>query len=347
MAEKEVSSAYTLYLQANEARLTEEGLLAALVPPRIRDFMRMTEFTVETITAACDWSGDNYIPLGVTASFAPASETPMTFTLSCGDQTLTASSCGEAVCFRNLLAGRTYTLTLTDGAGKEAASPLTFATEMQTPRTLYIPGTDNTRDIGGRLTADGKHRVRQGRVLRGANLRTMTPAQLKVLTRDLGVKTELDLTGGGESSDAVAAVMHREFHSIKWYNLIFSEPDYLPALRDALRLFADADKYPFYIHCSLGRDRTGAIAYFLNALCGVPEADLFREHLLTFFSRRGDGENAGVQAHLNNIFALHDCTMQTLGRDHTPRENAEAFLLSIGLTAEELARIRENLLEDA
>ena len=38
------------------------------------------------------------------------------------------------------------------------------------PRTVYIDGVSNTRDLGGRLTVDGTHRVKQGMVYRGGEV---------------------------------------------------------------------------------------------------------------------------------------------------------------------------------
>ena len=39
---------------------------------------------------------------------------------------------------------------------------------------------------------------------------------------------------------------------------------------------ADENRYPVYIHCTGGADRTGTLAFLINALLGVGEDDLIR-----------------------------------------------------------------------
>ena len=40
-----------------------------------------------------------------------------------------------------------------------------------------------------------------------------------------------------------------------------------------LRLLADSKNYPVYIHCSGGADRTGAVIFLIEAICGVSDID--------------------------------------------------------------------------
>lgn len=45
-----------------------------------------------------------------------------------------------------------------------------------------------------------------------------------------------------------------------------------------LRVFANPDNYPIIFHCRGGADRTGSLAFILNALQGVSEADLIKDY---------------------------------------------------------------------
>jgi hypothetical protein len=68
------------------------------------------------------------------------------------------------------------------------------------PRTVYIEGVTNTRDIGGRYVLGGQYQVKQGMVYRGAEvdreLGAITEEGRRVMLHDLGIKTDLDIRGG-------------------------------------------------------------------------------------------------------------------------------------------------------
>lgn len=44
---------------------------------------------------------------------------------------------------------------------------------------------------------------------------------------------------------------------------------------------------PLIFHCNIGTDRTGMIAYLINALLGVPEESLYRDYLYSNFGNIG------------------------------------------------------------
>lgn len=47
-------------------------------------------------------------------------------------------------------------------------------------------------------------------------------------------------------------------------------------------MFADFNNYPILFHCIYGADRTGTVAYLLEALCGAEENELIKDYELTF-----------------------------------------------------------------
>jgi len=49
----------------------------------------------------------------------------------------------------------------------------------------------------------------------------------------------------------------------------------------ALRLFADAAKFPVLVHCVIGKDRTGLVMMLLLLLCGVAEADVINDYVVS------------------------------------------------------------------
>lgn len=306
---------------------------------QILNFMKLESFTEQTVTESCDWSCNNYFPYFLTAE------------CDCGEYILlnghgkeirTALTDGKAKII-NLIPGTEYKAVLCSSDGGILDS-FDFSCTDVPPRMIDLPSVDNTRDIGGKTSADGSCRMKYGMVYRGARLGSMSDEDLNVFINILGINTELDLTGGYESNDEIRKLIMVADHSIFWYQNIFNaDENYRRHLCEAVRLFADAENYPIYIHCSLGRDRTGTLAFILGALCGLSKEDLYREHLLSFFSCRGDGENAGVNAHLANINALY-AGFESFGKP-TLRENVETFLYKIGVTAEDTENIRNILCE--
>lgn len=314
--------------------LTESGDVVAdrseisCVYQKIVDFMSLSEFTPETVTAACDWSAQNYLPTKLTVLYDGEDGA---LTLTCPER-ITRLPLTDGRCeITNLLVG--YDYVISDSRG----TCLRFSTKAGTPRTVFIEGTDNTRDIGGRLSQDKTRMTRQQMVYRGARMCEIPLQGLTRMRDELGIKTELDLTGGGETYTDEVSFIAREFHSIRWYQVIFSDTEYYDVLRDTVRLFAHRENYPFYMHCSLGRDRTGTIAFILGGLCGESVEDLYREHLLSFFSLRGDGEHAGVSAHLANINALYQGFCEQDG--DTLAQKIRCFLRKIGVTDTEMDQI--------
>lgn len=67
------------------------------------------------------------------------------------------------------------------------------------PRTIYIEGISNTRDMGGYYTVDG-NRIRQGMVYRGGEADTTSAENIERFIRTHGIKTDLDLRGERTSS---------------------------------------------------------------------------------------------------------------------------------------------------
>ena len=113
-------------------------------------------------------------------------------------------------------------------------------------------------------------------------------------------------------------------------------------MADEIRVFANPDNYPVYIHCSLGRDRTGTLVMILQALCGVEQWDLYMDYEMSMFSVSGtlDGGNP-----FEAIKATYTYINDNYEGDSFA-EKTENYLLSIGITAKEIATIRSIMIEE-
>jgi protein-tyrosine phosphatase len=119
----------------------------------------------------------------------------------------------------------------------------------------------------------------------------------------------------------------------------FLEDVHKPVTKAVFDLLADETAYPLYYHCWGGADRTGTIAYLLEALLGVPEDDLILDYELTSLSIWGNRERN------SSLFSAFEEQLRTYDEDGTPQSRAEAYLLSCGVTPETIEKLRNNLLE--
>ena len=101
--------------------------------------------------------------------------------------------------------------------------------------------------------------------------------------------------------------------------------------------------------CQIGRDRTGTLAFLINALLGVGEEDLYMDYELSFLSQSGcadfkDGitPSTFLGAHLWSLYNYIDHYKE----EGTLSEKTEQFMLDIGITVEEIASIKAIMLED-
>ena len=234
------------------------------------------------------------------------------------------------------------------------------------PRTVRIEGVSNTRDIGGYYTVDGKHRVRQGLVYRGGAIEKavhggvvvsqITQAGKDKMLHVYKIKTDLDVRGSlsvsplGDSVNMVSVsgpyyVGNDGITSIK----DSSKPgtwsgNYRDALLKEIQTFANPNNYPIYFHCQIGRDRTGTLAFLINALLGVGEKDLYMDYELSFFSEAGCRDGQTPPAMITQIRSLIEYIKGYAGG--TLQENTEKFMLDLGVTQAEIDNIRAIMLEE-
>ena len=237
-------------------------------------------------------------------------------------------------------------------------SPIaSFVTEDLAPRWIAVEGeVGNIRDLGGRVGRDGR-RVRQGLVYRGEAFNDnsvngevqgrsrLTIGDVRYLTGTLGIKTDLDLRGIGETADMVASPLGENVklvqHSSFGYQRIF-EPEGMEMMAKNFRVFCDRKNYPVYFHCIAGADRTGSLAYVLNGVLGVSRQELETDWESTFYpnipDENPDPNLARRESHFNDGFAKY-------GDADTPwNERIVLYLKACGITDAEIEMFRDIML---
>lgn len=216
-----------------------------------------------------------------------------------------------------------------------------FETE-KSPRILNIDGAVNVRDIGGWNTTDGGT-IKQGLLYRGSEIDGAVQPEYKVTDRglkqmiaELGIRFDMDLRSKSENKSGIDAlgknVVHK-YYGVGMYSAILDNRE---QLREIFSDLANPDNYPIYLHCTYGRDRTGSVCYLLEALLGLSDIDLHKEYDLSAFT------DSYVNTPEFNAFIERIGSLS----GNTTQEKVEGYLLSIGVTTEEISSIREIFLED-
>lgn len=244
----------------------------------------------------------------------------------------------------------------------ELLSPVaSFVTDPQPPRWIAIEGrTRNIRDLGGWRTLDGR-RVRQGRAFRGQGLNDNSETgecrgRNRLMVEDvdffrntLKIKTDLDLRSSRETANLRQSPLGEGVRFIRRSSPAYREifrPQGMKTMAENFRVFCDEKNYPIYFHCIGGADRTGALAYVLNGILGVPRHELETDWESTFYPKLPEmsssyaGEkNWRREQHFNDGFAKYG------DRDTPWNKRIELYLLACGITPGEIAKFRSLMLE--
>ena len=240
----------------------------------------------------------------------------------------------------------------------EVSAGGTFVTEDKAPRMIHLHGVPNMRDIGGRMGLGGR-RVRQGRVYRSAGLNNnatkskdgkmkpgkerLNDAARKYAKKTMGIRTDIDLRSDRECFGMTGSPIGPE---VTWLHVPssaysgFHKQGGKEAFSKVFRAFLDEGRYPIVFHCIAGADRTGSLAFVLEALLGVDEDELYKDWEVTGFDK-------------SKLEFRHETRFDKLvkGFDAYPgatiHERVEAFVKSCGFTDADIARFRDLMLESA
>jgi protein-tyrosine phosphatase len=224
-------------------------------------------------------------------------------------------------------------------------------TEETPKRHLRWDTCYNARDLGGYATDDGGT-TRWGALIRSDSVGRLN-AQGRAALEAYGVRTIIDLRVPVEVRDepspftehaditthylpldpndraiskAVAAHKEAGLSYTAAINAAYLETSQ-PQIAAILRAIADAPDGGIVVHCHAGRDRTGLIVALLLGAAGVSAATISADYALSFS-------------------ALSETMDATLAHFDSAYGGIAAYLRAIGVTDDEIARIRHRLRTD-
>ena len=247
-----------------------------------------------------------------------------------------------SVSIDNLKTGTTYHYQVLVSGAQYSGTFRTAASN----RFISIPGVENLRDIGGYQTLDGKT-VKQGLLIRGCEWDGIKNPDYFVADEDIaairdtfGFVYDLDLRSPeileGDYVPRLGSDVGHQFYDAPTYAQIF-RAEYLDSMRQIFADLADPDKYPMYLHCTWGRDRTGTVVLLLQGLLNVSQEDLLQEYRLTGYVTPAVATNNKMDALLLGLESYEGDTLQ---------EKIISYLTTtVGVTQEEISSIQSIFLD--
>ncbi len=321
--------------------------------------------------ANATWKYDNPNPITLNYSVSTeANEYIITVTEdSEGGDVYTFSTTELTYDVYNCKVGTSYYWTVTAVYNKTSftSDPSYFYVINDGCRNLYIDGVDNCRDIGGRTTEDGQYIVKQGLIYRTGRYNesdaeevtlNITEAGIDTMVNQLGIKTDIDLRKNAlfDESNEIGGITSSPLgEDINYFNLpmnyggqnIFDQRDDTyyelnkASILEFFEILADESYYPLAFHCTQGKDRTGALAYALEAMLGMSENDILHDYLFTNFAQLNS--SSCKVSDVSSLAKIGGYISQMEG--DTLKEQAYNYLVEYGVPAETLDAIRNIMLE--
>lgn len=264
----------------------------------------------------------------------------------------------------NLIPGRQYWWKVQSADTGECFGEGSFLTTGRR-RFLQVDNICNVRDLGGIPVSDGSRRIRYGLLFRGGEMNgyhrdyedryTRINASGISAMKQLGVGADLDLRTATEAVDISVSPLGEEVDYVRfeeanayYYDKFWNSDEYIRAFQwviDELR-----QGKPVFFHCIYGADRTGTLAFLIEALLGADENQLAIDYELTSFSfglespprRRGPKNELSVYRYRQMLEGLLSARFSGASLQEKIRR-----FLSSGISGEDLDWFASFMLEDA
>ena len=202
---------------------------------------------------------------------------------------------------------------------------------MHTSVVIPLDGCENTRDLGGMVTADGR-RIKTKRLLRSDKLSDLTEKDINLLSNEYSLKYIIDMRTAAEKQmqpdkavpgselielpifdESVNGVTHEKRASVvpvgkdmknavpspdmmkNAYRRMVSEEYSMAQYRKFFELLLSNEEGSVLWHCAMGKDRAGMAAVLTLSALGVERESIIKDYLLT---------NELCQNHISHIVSM-------------------------------------------
>ncbi len=169
----------------------------------------------------------------------------------------------------------------------------------------------------------------------------MTAEGLRIANEEFGWKSDIDLRSDiecwGMKGSPVGENVKWWHYSSKSYSGMASD-DGKEAFTKVFKVFLDERNYPLDFHCIGGADRTGAVAFILNALLGVSDEELDKDWEFTVFIY--NDQNFGHTTRFDKLRKVFDAYPGA-----STREKVEAYVKGLGFTDADIEKFLGIMLE--
>ena len=216
-----------------------------------------------------------------------------------------------------------------------------FKTSADCPRFIRIDGVLNVRDIGG-------NKIKQGILYRGTAIDfpyVISEEGKTTFREELHIKTQLELRKDWKPNETKSIVpgVQRIYAPYRPYMEVFEE-EHKKGICKIMQILSEETNYPIFFHCKGGADRTGMIALYLRSIVGESDDEIHTDYELTALSTYAAGSAEGADGFRSRNKPYYRAFLDELQK-YAPGQSisvcAREFLLSCGVTAEQLEKIKK------
>lgn len=226
-------------------------------------------------------------------------------------------------------------------------------------RRYLFSGAENARDLGG-YPISSAAMTAFGKIIRSDNFLSITPEEESFLLKHK-FNTIVDLRAL-EEVEALPDIFYRR-KNFSYYNAYLPEGNFTPAapedvapvyltftgnfvsMQKVFKIIANTDGGVIF-HCAAGKDRTGVVAALILLLAGVPIEDITADFLLSatyLYNRLTAGERAIPPRPMTVTLPRRSYMIDFLDLFHEKYGNVESYMKLIGITPEEISKIKDKL----
>lgn len=174
------------------------------------------------------------------------------------------------------------------------------------------------------------------------------------LLDDIGVDTAINLSDTKEAASAFEGYADTYYYNnldvvYIGIGIDYSQDSFRDGLRKAFKYIAD-NRGVYYVHCQLGKDRTGIACAILESLMGASVHEVIEDYMQTYLNYYGIEKDSpqynkiaesNICVAMKNLYDL-DTDFMLISDERLHEETLE-FLKEIGLTDTDIKNIKANL----